>query len=63
MEAYIALALHIAQAGAQIEPLVEALWASWKTGNDPTDADWQALYAIRDAQSADIQAPIPGESA
>lgn len=61
MEAYIALAMQLAAAGAQIAPLVEALYASWKTGNDPTDEDWAALYAIRDAQSADIQAPIPGE--
>lgn len=61
MEAYIKLALELAAAGAEIAPLVKSLYASFTSGNDPTDADWAALYAIRDAQTADIQAPIPGE--
>lgn len=49
------------QAEQSTVPIVESLYAVWKSGADPTDADVAALQAIYDSQSAIIDAPIPGE--
>jgi len=61
MQAYLTLALQLAQAGAEIAPLAKALYSSWSNGGDPTEADWAELHRIRDEQTVDIQAPIPDE--
>lgn len=65
MLAFIQAALELApvliQAGQSVTPLAERLYALWQSGEDPTQEDWQALTALEDAQTAVIDAPIPGE--
>lgn len=45
----------------EIEQLVSSLQAII-SGSDPTDADWDALHKVQDANTAVLNAPMEGEN-
>jgi hypothetical protein len=61
IQAALALAPTLIQAGQDITPLAEKLFALFQSGDEPSQQDWDDLHAIEAGQTAVIDADIPGE--
>lgn len=59
--AALKLAPSLIQAGVELTTLAQQVYNVVSSGNDPTQADWDALDAMGKALSDDLMTPLPPE--